>query len=79
MDKIADRVKKIIVEHLGCRESKVTDDARLADDLGADSLDEIELLMAAEKEFGCDITDDDAEKVVTVRDAIALVRKTQTS
>ena len=70
MSDIADRVKKIVVEHLGVEESKVTEDASFIDDLGADSLDTVELVMAFEEEFGCEIPDDAAEKIVTVKNAI---------
>lgn len=67
---IATRVKKIVVEHLGVDEGKVTDGASFIDDLGADSLDTVELVMAFEEEFGCEIPDDAAEKILTVKDAI---------
>jgi acyl carrier protein len=67
---VAERVKKIVVEHLGIDESKVTVSASLMDDLGADSLDAVELVMAFEEEFGCEIPDDAADKIVTVQDAI---------
>src|SRR5262252_7847254 len=69
MSDVADRVKKIVVEHLGVDESKVTENASFIDDLGADSLDTVELVMAFEEEFGCEIPDDAAEKIVTVKDA----------
>ena len=65
-----DRVKKIVVEHLGVEEDKVTPDASFIDDLGADSLDIVELVMAFEEEFGVEIPDDAAEKIATVKDAI---------
>ncbi|MGH6954108.1 MAG: acyl carrier protein [Alphaproteobacteria bacterium] len=67
---IADRVKKIVIEHLGVDQAKVTDNAKFIDDLGADSLDTVELVMAFEEEFGCEIPDEAAEKIVTVKDAI---------
>ena len=67
---IAARVKRIVVEHLGVDEGKVTDGASFIDDLGADSLDTVELVMAFEEEFGCEIPDDAAEKILTVKDAI---------
>lgn len=67
---IAERVKKIVVEHLGVEEVKVTPDARFVDDLGADSLDTVELVMAFEEEFGIEIPDDAAEKINTVKNAI---------
>ncbi|MEE8202823.1 MAG: acyl carrier protein [Alphaproteobacteria bacterium] len=70
MSDIAERVKKIVVEHLGVDESKVTDSASFIDDLGADSLDTVELVMAFEEEFGCEIPDDAAEKILSVKDAI---------
>jgi acyl carrier protein len=70
MSDTADRVKKIVVEYLGVEESKVTENASFIDDLGADSLDTVELVMAFEEEFGCEIPDDAAEKIVTVKNAI---------
>ena len=70
MSDTADRVKKIVVEHLGVEESKVTENASFIDDLGADSLETVELVMAFEEEFGCEIPDDAAEKIVTVKNAI---------
>ena len=70
MSEIAERVKKIVVEHLGVEEEKVTDSASFIDDLGADSLDTVELVMAFEEEFGCEISDEVAEKIVTVEDAV---------
>jgi acyl carrier protein len=73
MSDIADRVKKIVVEHLGVEESKVTDSASFIDDLGADSLDTVELVMAFEEEFEIEIPDDAAEKIVTVADAIKYI------
>ena len=72
---IADRVKKIVVEHLGVDESKVADNASFIDDLGADSLDTVELVMAFEEEFGCEIPDDAAEKIVSVKDAIDFIQE----
>ncbi len=70
MSDTAERVKKIVVEHLGVDEAKVTENASFIDDLGADSLDTVELVMAFEEEFGIEIPDDAAEKIQTVRDAI---------
>ena len=70
MSDIAGRVTKIVVEHLGVDESKVVDSASFIDDLGADSLDTVELVMAFEEEFGCEIPDDAAEKIVTLKDAV---------
>ncbi|MGF1609367.1 MAG: acyl carrier protein [Kiloniellales bacterium] len=72
---ISDRVKKIVVEHLGVEESKVSESASFIDDLGADSLDTVELVMAFEEEFGCEIPDDAAEKIVTVKDAIDFIQE----
>lgn len=73
MSDIAERVKKIVIEHLGVEEDKVTDSASFIDDLGADSLDTVELVMAFEEEFGCEIPDDAAEKIITVKDAISFI------
>ena len=70
MSDIENRVKKIVVEHLGIDESKVVETASFIDDLGADSLDTVELVMAFEEEFGCEIPDDAAEKIVTLKDAV---------
>ena len=75
MSETTDRVKKIVVEHLGVEEDKVTEDASFIDDLGADSLDIVELVMAFEEEFGVEIPDDAAEKIMTVRDAIEYIDK----
>ena len=66
MSDIAERVKKIVVEHLGVEPEKVTENASFIDDLGADSLDTVELVMAFEEEFGCEIPDDAAETILTV-------------
>lgn len=74
MSDVATRVKKIVVEHLGVDEDKVTDNASFIDDLGADSLDTVELVMAFEEEFGCEIPDDAAEKILTVKNAIDYVQ-----
>ncbi|MEE2654340.1 MAG: acyl carrier protein [Pseudomonadota bacterium] len=73
MSDIADRVKKIVVEHLGVEEDKVIEGASFIEDLGADSLDTVELVMAFEEEFGCEIPDDAAEKILTVKDAISFI------
>jgi acyl carrier protein len=75
MSNTGDRVKKIVVEHLGVDESKVTENASFIDDLGADSLDTVELVMAFEEEFGCEIPDDAAEKILTVKDAIRFIEE----
>ena len=66
-------VKKIVADHLGVDEQKVTDEASFIDDLGADSLDTVELVMAFEEEFECEIPDDAAEKIQTVKDAIDFI------
>ena len=73
MSDTADRVKKIVVEHLGVEEDKVSEGASFIDDLGADSLDTVELVMAFEEEFGIEIPDDAAEKIATVKDAILFI------
>jgi acyl carrier protein len=73
MSETAERVKKIVVEHLGVDEAKVHESASFVDDLGADSLDTVELVMAFEEEFGVEIPDDAAEKIVTVQDAITYI------
>jgi acyl carrier protein len=70
MSDIAARVKKIVVEHLGVEEDKVVPGASFIDDLGADSLDTVELVMAFEEEFGVEIPDDAAEKIMKVEDAV---------
>ena len=75
MSDIADRVKKIVVEHLGVDADKVTEDASFIDDLGADSLDNVEMVMAFEEEFGIEIPDDAAETIQTVGDAIKYIEK----
>ena len=75
MSDTPNRVKKIVVEHLGVDEAKVTDNASFIDDLGADSLDTVELVMAFEEEFGCEIPDDAAEKILTVKDAINFIEE----
>ncbi|MGE0256109.1 MAG: acyl carrier protein [Alphaproteobacteria bacterium] len=75
MSDIAQRVQKIVVEHLGVEESKVVPDASFIEDLGADSLDTVELVMAFEEEFGCEIPDDAAEKIVKVGDAIKFLEE----
>ena len=73
MSEIQDQVKKIVVDHLGIDDSKVVPEAKFIDDLGADSLDTVELVMAFEEEFGCEIPDDAAEKIQTVKDAIDFI------
>jgi acyl carrier protein len=74
MSDIAERVKKIVVEHLGVDAGKVTEGASFIDDLGADSLDTVELVMAFEEEFSVEIPDDAAEKIQTVGDAIKFIQ-----
>jgi acyl carrier protein len=66
-------VKKIVADHLGVDEKKVTEEASFIDDLGADSLDTVELVMAFEEEFGSEISDNEAEKILTVGDAIKFI------
>lgn len=73
----ADRVKRIVVEHLGVQESEVVPEASFIDDLGADSLDIVELVMAFEEEFGVEIPDDAAEKIATVKDATDYIEANQ--
>jgi acyl carrier protein len=75
MSDIADRVKKIVIEHLGVDADKVTLEASFIEDLGADSLDTVELVMAFEEEFGCEIPDDAAETILTVGDAVRFLEK----
>ncbi len=75
MSETADQVKKIVTEHLGVEADKVTEDAAFIDDLGADSLDIVELVMAFEEEFGVEIPDDAAEDITTVKDAITYIDK----
>ena len=73
MSNVEDQVKKIVVDHLGIEESKVTPESKFIDDLGADSLDTVELVMAFEEEFGSEISDSDAEKILTVGDAVKFI------
>lgn len=77
MSDIAERVKKIIVEHLNVEESKVVKSANFTDDLGADSLDTVELVMSFEEEFGIEIPEEDAEKIRSVGDAIVYIEQKQ--
>ena len=72
-DNVAGKVKKIVADHLGIDDTKVTDEASFIDDLGADSLDTVELVMAFEEEFGSEISDSEAEKILTVGDAIKFI------
>ena len=73
-EEVVGRVKKVITNHLGINEDKVTENAKFVEDLGADSLDQVELVMAFEEEFKCEIPDEAAEKIVTVKDAIDLIK-----
>jgi acyl carrier protein len=75
MSDVESRVRKIVVEHLGADEAKVTMDASFVDDLGADSLDTVELVMAFEEEFGCEIPDEAAEKIQKVGDAVKFINE----
>jgi acyl carrier protein len=75
MTDIAARVKKIVVEHLGVDEAKAVPEASFIDDLGADSLDTVELVMAFEEEFNCEIPDEAAEKILTIQDAINYIQQ----
>ena len=75
MSDVESRVKKIVIDHLGIEESKVTKESKFIDDLGADSLDTVELVMAFEEEFGIEIPDDAAETILTVNDAIEFINK----
>lgn len=77
MSDTAERVKKIVVEHLNVDGDKVVDTAAFIEDLGADSLDTVELVMAFEEEFGIEIPDDAAESIVTVGDAVKFIEKSQ--
>ena len=70
---VSSKVKKMVSDHLGIDENKVTDEANFIDDLGADSLDTVELVMAFEEEFGSEISDSEAEKILTVGDAIKFI------
>ena len=72
---IADKVKKMVVDHLGVDETKVTDESNFIDDLGADSLDTVELVMAFEEKFGIEIPDDAAETIITVQNAVDYIDK----
>ncbi|MGL5632953.1 MAG: acyl carrier protein [Azovibrio sp.] len=73
MDNIVERVKKIVAEQLGVNEADIKNESSFADDLGADSLDNVELVMALEEEFECEIPDEDAEKITSVQQAIDYV------
>ena len=73
-EEVVDRVKKVVTNHLGVNGDKVTENAKFIEDLGADSLDQVELVMAFEEEFKCEIPDEAAEKIVTVKDAVELIK-----
>ena len=73
MSTVEERVKQIVVEQLGVKEEEVSGDSSFVDDLGADSLDTVELVMALEEEFSCEIPDEEAEKITTVQQAIDYV------
>lgn len=73
MSDVAERVKKIVIEHLGVEAEKVVDAANFIDDLGADSLDTVELVMAFEEEFGIEVPDEDAEKLLSVGDVVRFI------
>ncbi len=77
MDNILERVKQIVVDQLGVDEEEVTEKASFVDDLGADSLDIVELIMAFEEEFEMEIPDEEAEKIVTVGDAVRYIKENQ--
>lgn len=74
MASIEDRVKKIVIEQLGVKEDEAKNEASFVDDLGADSLDTVELVMALEEEFDCEIKDEEAEKITTIQEAIDFVK-----
>ncbi len=76
MSTIEERVKKIVVEHLGVKEDEISNDASFVEDLGADSLDTVELVMALEEEFETEIPDDKAEKITTIQEAISYIEST---
>ncbi len=77
MSSVEERVKKIVIEQLGVKEEEVQNESSFVDDLGADSLDTVELVMALEEEFGCDIPDEEAEKITTVQQAIDYIEAHQ--
>ena len=75
MDSTEEKVKKIVMEHLGIEENKISLDSKFIDDLGADSLDTVELVMAFEEQFGIEIPDDAAETIMTIQNAIDFIDK----
>ncbi len=72
-EEIKSKVKKIVADHLGIEEEKIKDESSFIDDLGADSLDTVELVMAFEEEFGSEISDSEAEKILTINDAVKFI------
>ena len=76
---ISGKIKKMVADHLGIEESKVADESNFIDDLGADSLDTVELVMAFEEEFGSEISDSEAEKILTVGDAIKFIENNKST
>ena len=79
MSSVEEQVKRIVAEQLGVKEETVTTEASFVDDLGADSLDTVELVMALEEEFECEIPDEEAEKITTVQNAIDYIMQNQTA
>ncbi|XVJ51141.1 MAG: acyl carrier protein [Vampirovibrio sp.] len=77
MSSIMERVKKVVIEQLNVEEDQIRPEASFQQDLGADSLDTVELVMALEEEFGCEIPDEDAEKITTIQDAVNYVERNQ--
>lgn len=75
MQSVEEKVKKIVAEQLGVDDDEVTSEASFVDDLGADSLDTVELVMAFEEEFGIEIPDDDAEKIITVQNSVDYIKE----
>jgi acyl carrier protein len=75
MDVSQDKIRQIIADQLGVKKEEVTDNAKFVDDLGADSLDTVELVMALEEEFGIEIPDEEAEKLITVGDALRYIEE----
>jgi acyl carrier protein len=77
MSTVLDRVKKVVIEQLNVEEEQVKPEASFQQDLGADSLDTVELVMALEEEFGCEIPDEEAEKIATIQDAVNYIESNQ--
>ena len=78
-DDISNKVRKIVADHLGIDETKVLEESSFIDDLGADSLDTVELVMAFEEEFGSEISDNEAEKILTVGDAVKFIESSKSN